>query len=360
MGLKDTSPVPKKDSMGMDYIPVYDEEPQASGGVTLSPQKIQTLGVRTERAIRRPLAQDILAAATVAIAESRQQSVAPRFDGWIDRLYITSTGAAVRAGHTLATAHSPTLTAAEEEYLLAENAGAAGEANATAYASPMRDLAQAALQRLRNAGVAEAEIGRLQRSKKASQSIAITAPIDGVAIEKIAVAGMRFVAGDVLFRLVDLSRVWAQAEVPEQDLPRLSIGQSASFETAAWPGRRFNGRVSFIGASVAASTRSTQARVELVNTDAALRPGMFGRLTLGSTEHDVLRLSVPSSAVIDSGRRQIVLLAQPGGRFEPRTVQLGLRSGQYVEILTGLTEGELVVSSGMELPAVPVPLPDGH
>jgi Cu(I)/Ag(I) efflux system membrane fusion protein len=156
---------------------------------------------------------------------------------------------------------------------------------------------------------------------------------------------MHFTAGEMLFRLVDLSQVWVVAQVAEQELPRLTVGQVANFETAAHPGRRFTGKVSFVAPTVDGATRAIQARIELANSGGALKPGMFGRLTLSSVANEPERLTVPVAAVIDSGTRQIVLLARPGGRFEPRAVRTGVRTEQWVEILSGLEAGDLVVSA---------------
>ena len=338
MGLKDTSPVPKKDAMGMDYVPVYaDSQASLPGSVMLTPEKIQTLGVRTEHALRRRLSQDILASGTVTIAESRQRIVAARFDGWVDQLYVAASGAPVRAGQPLATIYSPELVAIQEEYLLA--------ARAAGNSAPMRELAEASLARLRNLGISANSIARLQNTQAAQRTVTLAAPIGGILAEKSAIAGMRITAGESLFRLVDLSQVWVVAQVAEQELPRLAVGQAASFETAAHPGRRFTGNVSFVAPTVDGATRSVLARVELANSGGALKPGMFGRLTLGSAADDAEHLTVPVAAVIDSGTRTIVLLARPGGRFEPRDVRTGMRSGQWVEIVSGLEQGDLVVSA---------------
>jgi Cu(I)/Ag(I) efflux system membrane fusion protein len=173
--------------------------------------------------------------------------------------------------------------------------------------------------------------------------VTFTAPIDGAVLEKMAVEGMRFMAGDTLYRLADLSVVWAIAEVSEQDLPWLRIGERARFETAALPGEVFTGRVDFLYPTVGARTRTARARIELPNAVGRLKPAMFGRVTLDAAGSDTPRLTVPASAVIDSGARQIVLVDRGAGRFEPREVGVGLRGAEYVEISSGLEEGEPVV-----------------
>ncbi|MGB8328408.1 MAG: efflux RND transporter periplasmic adaptor subunit [Steroidobacteraceae bacterium] len=352
MGLKDTSPVPKKDEMGMAYIPVYaDEEPGAARSVTLSPEKIQTLGVRTELVTRRMLERTLLAVGTVAVAEPRQRTIAPRFEGWVEQLHIDATGLAVRRGAPLVTVYSPQVVTAEEEYLIALEseralaAGAAATSGSTPAVPGASPLARAALTRLRNWGVPEGAITRLERERVVAHSLTLVLPIDGTVLEKNAVAGMRFMAGEVLYRLADLSMVWVIAEVHEQDLPWLRLGQAAQFETAAHPGERFTGHVGFIAPTVGAATRTVSVRVEFENAFGKLKPGMFGRLTLAIAGSDAPRLVVPKSAVIDSGTRKVVLLAREGGRFEPRDVRVGLSGAEFIEVTTGLTEGERVVTS---------------
>lgn len=339
MGLPDTSPVPKKDSMGMDYIPVYDgEEPTEPGTVVLPPEKVQKLGVRTQRATREQLATQVRASATVQVDETRQFVVAPRFEGWIETLHANQTGMRVRRGQTLMTLYSPELLAAHEEFRIADVAAEQLAESDPASAAAMRKLRDAATARLRNWNVA----GSRQSGSTESARLAITAPADAVVIEKPVVAGDRFEAGQTVLRLADLSQVWVVAQVPTSQAAQLAVGDEASFETPSLVGERYSGRIDFIHPVVDVDSRTVDVRIVLANPEGRLRPGLFGDAQLRGAP-DQATLVVPRSAVIDSGTRQIVLVQMAEGRFEPRAVRLGRRNEDRVAVLEGIEEGEQVV-----------------
>lgn len=331
MGLPDTSPVPKKDNMGMDYIAVYENEAAADpGGVTVSAAKLQKLGVTSEPARFRALGREIRAVGTVETDERRVSVIAPRFEGYVESLPVNETGRAVRKGEVLARVYSPTVALAEQEYALARAADP--------------ELAAGALARLANWGVPAAEIARLKAGGAASRSLAIAAPADGVIIEKAVVEGMRFMPGEALYRVVDLSAVWLIAEVFEQDLRGIKVGDPATASFAALPGRSFAGKVAFVPPTLAAATRSARVRIELANPDGALRPSLYGSVTFAAPVASEPVLTVPDSAVLDTGTQQTVLIDAGEGRFSPRAVKLGARADGYVEIAEGLAEGEAVVT----------------
>ena len=345
MGLPDTSPVPKKDEMGMDYIPVYaeDEASGAPGTVVLSPEKIQTLGVRTEAVRRQALAASIRASGTIAIDETRQHVIAPRFDGWVDTLQANQTGMAVKRGQPLATVYSPQLMAAQEDYRVADAALRQLKHGDPAGLQAMQRLRDAARRRLRNWDISEAQLEHLAHLPPGN--LAITAPVAGVIVEKPVVEGARFVAGDTLLRLADLSVVWVTVNVPAAQTGSVRLGQRASFTTPALPGQRFDGRVGFLQPTLDAPTRTLAVRVALPNPDGRLRPGLYGTVVLGG-EGGPEALTIPRSALIDSGQRQVVLVEVADGRFAPRPITAGRRSGDRVEVLDGLREGERVVVEG--------------
>lgn len=340
MGLPDTSPVPKQDSMGMDYVPVYaDDEPApAEGTVVLSPEKIQKLGVRTQLATREPLAPTLRASATVHIDETRRFVVAPRFEGWIETLYANQTGMQVRRGQPLMTLYSPELVAATQEYRIADAAARRLEDADPASAEAMRRLRDAAQARLRNWNVAG---GRVTREGQSARLV-LTAPADAVVTDKRVVEGERFESGQTILGLADLSTVWIVADVPATSGGDLAVGDAARFETPSLPGRRFEGRVDFIQPLVDTTSRTIGVRIVLPNEAGALRPGLFGEVELTGVP-DAESVVVPRSAVIDSGRRRIVLVQVAPGRFEPREVRLGRRAGDRVAVLEGVSSGEEVV-----------------
>lgn len=344
MGLPDTSPVPKKDSMGMDYIPVYEGEDQDPGGaVRVSPDRIQTLGVRTEAVEKRVLSQPLRTVGTIEINERGQHTVAPKFEGWIEKLHVNTTGQAVGRGQPLAEVYSPELVSAQREYLIAHNAtrqlGGAG----TDAQAGMQQLAAAALERLRNWDISEQQLQRLREGGEPRRTLTLVAPAPGVIVKDPPVAGMRFMPGEPLFRIADLSRVWLIGEVYEQDLRNVRVGAKAVVTVTAMPDSTFAGQVTFIYPTLSADTRTARVRIELANPQGALKPGMYGQVQIEAGGQRQV-LAVPDSAVIDSGVRQVVLVALGEGRFEPREVKLGGRGEGFAEVLSGVKEGESVVT----------------
>lgn len=343
MGLADTSPVPKKDQMGMDYVPVYEGDEPQGPEVKISLDKVQKLGVKTEAVAYRNLARSVRALGTVQVNERSQHTVAPRFEGWIQRLLVDTTGEAVRRGQALMEVYSPDLVAAQQEYVIAwKGVQTLKDASPDIQAS-MRTLVDSSLQRLRNWDIAEEELQRLQQEGKPRSTLTLRSPANGVILEKPSVQGMRFMPGDVLYRIADLSSLWVQAEVFEQDLGLVRLGQAAKIYVNAYPERVFDGKVAFIYPTVTAETRTAKVRIELANPGRLLKPAMYAEVELAVPQAPAKRLSVPDSAVLDSGNRQLVLVRRGEGRFEPREVKIGARGDGYVEIADGIREGENVV-----------------
>jgi Cu(I)/Ag(I) efflux system membrane fusion protein len=339
MGLPDTSPVPKKDPMGMDYIPVYEgEEPPAKAGtVKISLDKVQLLGVRTEPAAERELRRAVQAVGTIQANERLLYKVTPRFEGWIERLRVNTTGQPVRRGEALMDVYSPELVAAQEEYLIAlRGIEQTGE-------PVMQRMAEGVLRRLRNWGIAESELETLRKEGSARQLLTYRSPAAGVVLQKPSVQGMRFVPGETLYEIADLSSVWLVAEVFERDLGLVKLGQPAKLRILAYPEREFTGKVVFISPTLEADTRTARVRVELANAGGLLKPAMYGAVDLVGGHARGKALAVPDSAVLDSGTRQVVLVQRGEGLFEPRSVKLGMRADGYVEVLDGVAAGESVV-----------------
>jgi len=333
MGLPDTSPVPKKDSMGMDYIPVFEgDEPDVAGGVKINPAKVQQLGVQIVPAERRRLNRAIRAVGTVQADERRLFVVNTKFEGWIEKLYVNATGQTVRRGEPVMEVYAPELVVAEREYQLASR-GAGGQ------------LAEASLQRLRNWDIPDDQIRRLQRSGTITRTLALRAPADGIVLEKMAVEGMRFMPGEPLYRIADLSSVWLIADVFEQDLGVVREGQDARITVNAYPGTTFSGRVAFIYPTVTQETRTGKVRIVVPNPDLRLKTGMYANVALDIAAGDNPVVAVPDSAVIDSGTKQAVLVERGEGMFEPREVKLGAHADGYYQIREGLAAGERVVVS---------------
>ena len=348
MGLPDTSPVPKKDPMGMDYIAVYDAEPgdeSATGNqIKISTDKVQKTGVRTEAAQLRSMDRTIRAAGRVEPDERRIFMIAPKFEGYVERLHVNVTGQAVTKGQPLFEVYSPELVSLQREYAIA----AQGVVSLKGADSPaqlgMARLVESSLQRLKNWDISEEQVKALVASGESKRTMTFRSPVSGIVTEKKAVQGMRFMPGEALYQVSDLSAVWVVADVAEQDIGLVKNGSKASIKINAYPDKTFEGKVSYVYPTLKAETRSVQVRVELANPGLLLKPSMFAQVELPVSARGQV-LTAPVSAVIDSGTRQIVLVQLAAGRFEPRAVKLGERSDDYVVVREGLKEGELVVTA---------------
>ena len=336
MGLPDTSPVPKKDAMGMDYVPVYSDEISATPGtIRLTTEKIQRAGVHTDTVKLMKLANAVRATGTVAADESKQAVLTARFDGFVEKMFVTTTGSRVRAGQPMMQVwiQSPEILIKEADLI------GSAQSNATAHADTAASL-------LRQYGVTSSAISEMRSTGVPRRSITIAAPINGTVMEKPAVAGMHFAAGDTLFKTTDLSTVWVLAQVSQRDLAGLHPGQVAKITFRDDPGSSFDGRISFIYPEINAETRTAQVRIAVANPDGLLRIGQYADVTIEPPVSDRPVQAIPEAAVVDDGTRQIAFVSLPGGVFEPRKLVLGARAGGYVEVRSGLSEGEHIVTSG--------------
>ncbi len=349
MGLPDTSPTPKKDSMGMDYIPVYEGEDEAGGNeVKISTAKVQKLGVRVEAASLRELSRPIRASGRVAVDERRIHNIAPKFHGWVEKLHVNVTGQPVGRGQPLFETYTADIVSAQREYQVAmQGLAALKDAPPEAQAS-MKRLADAALARLINWDIAPEDIKALVAGGAPRQTMTFRAPVSGVVLEKRAVAGMHFTLGETLYQIADIGSVWVLADVFERDIGMLKVGQKVAVTINAYPDKVFEGRLAYIYPTLNAETRTVPVRIELPNPGGLLKPAMYASVELGAGSSGGAGkpqpvLAVPLAAVIDSGTRQTVLIQKEAGRFEPREVKLGMRGDDYVEIREGVQAGEQVV-----------------
>jgi len=349
MGLADTSPTPKKDPMGMDYVPVYEGEdndasgaPAAANQIRIGTEKIQKLGVRTEAASMRLLGRTVRAAGRIEPDERRMYAISPKFEGYVERLHVSVTGQPVAKGQPLFEVYSPELVSAQREYAIAvQGMQAMKDAGPDAQAS-MKQLAESSLVRLRNWDFSPEQVAALVKTGQASRTITFRSPVSGLITEKKAIQGMRFMPGDALYQVTDLSSVWVVADVFEQDIGLVKPGAMAKVTINAYPNQVFEGRIIYVYPTMKAETRTVAVRVELANPRQLLKPAMFAQVELPVGGKAPV-LTVPDSAVIDSGTRRIVLVQAQEGRFEPREVELGARGENYVEVVKGMRDGEQVV-----------------
>jgi membrane fusion protein, copper/silver efflux system len=339
MGLPETSPVPKKDSMGMDYIAVYDgDEPSDGKTIKISLDRVQRSGVRTEAAEARVLVHPVRAVGTVAIDERRATVVTMRSDGYVEDLFVNTTGQTVRAGEKLFRVYSPDIQQAFSDLLVAKSWSGTPAAG-------MTKSIDGAMQRLRNLGVPEARIREVRDSGSNPRTIDWPAPADGTVMVKRIVLGQKVAAGDELYRIIDLTNLWVIADVAEGDLAGIKLGDRATVTFRAYREQPVDGKVTFIYPQVKPETRTVQVRIEVANPDGRLKPDMYADVMFHAEEGSAAVTAVPTGAIINSGAKQIVLVAKGEGRFEPRPVKLGRRGDDYVEIVEGLREGEEIVTT---------------
>ena len=337
----EVSDKPGKDSMGMDMVPFEVEE---SGAVTeiggriqvkISSQRQQLIGIKTAPVQFQPIHKLIKAVGRVDYAEPNISIVNLKFDGWVEKLFVNSTGRAVRRGEPLFDIYSPDLVSAQQEYLIALKAGATiGDASS---------ILKSAREKLRLWDIPDREVEELGRTGQFKKTVTVYSPGSGIVIEKNVIQGQKIMAGENLFKIADLSRVWILGEVYEYELPFIKTGQEAKISLSYYPGESFAGRITYIYPYLKPETRTNQVRIEADNPGLKFKPEMFVNLEI-HVDYGT-KLTVPSDAVLDAGDTKIVFVAKGDGYFEPREVKLGVRGQDMYEVLGGVSDGENVVTS---------------
>ena len=338
----ETSPAPAKDSMGMDMVPVYETEGGASDSqlITVEPMTMQDMNIHTATVTRGPLRRLVRTVGVIDYNEAGLADVTTKFKGWAEKLYVDSTGQQVHRGEPLFEIYSPELYSAQREYVIAlEGTNSPGGAA----------LKASARTKLKFFDISDEQIADLERTREPRKTLRVVAPQDGFVVEKLVVEGQMVEVGMKLYRLADLGLVWAQAQIYEQDLDYLKLGQEATMTLSYLPDREFRGRVTYIYPNVDEKTRTARVRMEFHNPGYYLKPGMFATVQVLS-ELAFSVLLVPDMAILRSGEKNTVFLALEGGRFEPRTVVLGPQAeNDTYQVLSGLNEGERIVTSGQFL-----------
>ncbi len=334
-----TSDKPLKDEMGMDYIPIYaSAEPVAAGDerqVSIAPQMVHNMGVRTARVERGSLARTINTVGYVGVDEGRIQRVHLRTEAWAENVQVKFVGQRVRAGELLFEIYSPKLLSAQEEYL-------------AGFATGNEALQQGARTRLKTLGVAEAQIKQLETTRRPSRLVSILAPQDGVVTALNIRPGVYLEPATETLTLTDLSSVWVLVDVFAQQAGALRVGQSAEVRSADVPGKVWQGKVEYLYPGIDPVTRTRKARLRLDNPEEILKPNMYAEVRVFAGEEREA-LSMPREALIRTGTENRVIVALGEGKFTPRTVEAGGEFGERIEILSGLEEGEQVVTSGQFL-----------
>jgi len=342
MNPSEISEHPGKDSMGMDMVPFEVEEggPVSEVGgrirVQISAQRQQLIGIKTALVAAQDIHKLIRAVGQVDYAEPSLSYVNLKYDGWVEKLYADSTGRPVRKGEPLFDLYSPDLVAAEQEYLIGLKAGTAfGESSS---------VLKSAREKLKLWNVTDAQIEEIGKTGETKKTLTVYSPGSGIVIEKNVVQGQKVMAGENLYKIADLSRVWIIGEIYEYELPFVKPGQEVTASLSYYPGEGFGGRIAYIYPYLKPETRTDQIRIEAANPGLKLKPGMFANLEI-NVDYGT-KLAVPADAVVDAGGgTQIVFVALGDGYFEPREVKLGVRGENFTEVLGGVSENEAIVIS---------------
>ncbi|MFL5377567.1 MAG: efflux RND transporter periplasmic adaptor subunit [Myxococcales bacterium] len=321
----------------------------ATGGVpglaavSIEPERLQLIGIRTAQASRRRLAPELRTAGFVAADEDRLASITVRYSGYVKDVRVKGTVARVKKGQVLATVYSPELITPQLSFVNGVRWRKAPGVGAPAPSGSV-PLADDPRRRLLLLGVSEQDLAEIERRLEPMQELKIRSPIDGWAVASALREGSYVEPGAELFQIADLSKVWVIADIVERDMGRVRVGQHARLTIAAYPDRIFRGQVEFLYPALNPATRTLQARIELANPDLLLRPGMYGDafIELGASD----AVAVPEEAVVDTGGTQYVFVAGSAGQLAPRRVAVGSRAEGWVEIVSGLTAGETVVTTG--------------
>jgi len=339
---------PGKSPMGMDLVPVYADEGESISGpaVRIDPVTIQNMGIRTAMVKRGPLVKTIRTIGRVDYDEQTVTFLNTKFEGWIEKLYVDETGQHVRKGEPLFDVYSPQLYSAQEEYLAALRGLKTLSASAKAVQAQARRLVEAARIKLAYLDISDEQIDRLAATGKIQKTMTIHCPVEGIVTEKAVLEGMYVKPGMRLYTIADLSRVWVYLDVFEYQLPWIRLGQTATMTLPYVAGKQFTGKVVYIYPYLEPRTRVVKVRLEFENPALELKPGMYANVTLAA-DLDRQALLIPREAYIDSGTRKVAFVDLGNGRFEPREIQVGIEAEDgMVEVLDGLDEGEVVVTSG--------------
>ena len=336
---------PGKDQMGMDLIPVYEDQIQ-EGAISVDPVTVQNMGIRTAMVEEKELTRTIRTVGNVDYDEELLYTVNSKISGWIEKLYVENTGDPVKKGQPLLEIYSPELVSTQQEYLTAwKNFQQLKDSPYPETRQGAEDLLKSTKQRLLYWDISEDQIDQLEKSGEVKKTMVLYSPANGVVTEKNVIEGTAIKTGSELYRIADLSRVWIQAKIYEYELPYIKIGQTAQIELSYFPGEVLSGKVSYIYPYLNQTTRDVKVRIELPNPELKLKPEMYADVTIASTLPGK-SLVIPEEAIIHSGKREIVFVDAGGGKYSPREVVTGASGeGNVVEIKSGLMPNEMVVVS---------------
>ncbi len=341
---------PGKSPMGMDLVPVYEDEVESERAVEIDPRVVQNIGVRTAEVQRGRLTKTIRATGEIVEDETQVGIINLKIAGWIDTVFVDETGQSVRKGDRLLDIYSPQLVSTQEEYLIAlRNMEKLEESSSKSVVEGAKRTLASTRRRLLYWDITGAQIDALAKSGEVSKTMVLRSPFTGVVTMKNALPGQKVVPGTDLYHIADLSTIWVEASVFDADLPHIWVGQEATMDLAFMPGTTFRGKVTFISPVLNAKTRDLKIRLEFPNPDLKLKPGMYADVVIQSVISEDATL-LPAEAVIHSGKRSVIFVTRGEGRFIPTDVLLGsYGQDNKVQVLAGVVPGERVVTSAQFL-----------
>ena len=341
---KATAHAAMKPAPAQEAKPTIQSTVAGRGVIEISPEKQQLIGVVVSPVERCALSRAVRAVGLVVVDEGRLSDIHTKIEGWVEKLYANQTGKIVRKGQPLLTIYSPELVSTQQEYLVAlRSRERVRESPFPEVRRSGDSMVAAARERLKLWDISDGEIAHLEKTGEVKKALTLHAPATGYVMEKMAVEGMRVLPEMTLYRLADLSRVWVEVEIYEYEAAAVKVGQQAALTLASYPGQTFRGRVTYIYPTVETMTRTLKARLEFENPGLLLKPGMYADVVTEAPAGE--ELAIPEEAVLDSGTRKIVFVKEGEGTFAPREVTIGARATGYYPVLSGVKEGELVVSS---------------
>jgi membrane fusion protein, copper/silver efflux system len=316
---------------------------KASKSVMISAEAAQRIGVTYAQVTLGPLNREIRTVAQVTYDETHVKTISPKIDGWVEQLYVNYTGQPVSVGQPLLSIYSPMLVSAQEELLLASKLTTSLSGASSDTRSSANDLESAARRRLRYWDISPAEVERIERTGQVRKTLTLRSPVNGVVIEKNVLGGQKIMNGEALYKVADLSIVWIEGEVFERDLPAVRVGMTVTTEFDALPGELREGRIAYLYPTLNPDTRTARIRVALPNPGMRLKPGMYATIRIRGVSSNAV--SVPRSALLSTGERNLVFVRRKDGMLEPRSVSIGESTEDRTRIISGVSVGETVVAS---------------
>ena len=343
------SNTPMKDEMGMDYVPVYESEAGSEGVVSIDPEVQQNMNIKTALVENRMLSSRVTTNGVLVTDETREYLVTTKVDGWIEKLYVNYTGQYVEAGSKLMDIYSPMLVSAQQEFITALSyQKSMGKSSLSEIQNSSDELVKNAIRKLQLLNVSNSEIERLKENSDVKTTITLYAQKSGTVLEKNIVEGQKIMAGEPLLKIANLSNLWLTAEIYESEIPKVKIGSTADIKFNFPTDKNYQGKVSFIYPVVDDKSRTVKVRIDVNNSNGELKPSMFANVVIAGRASGVKPV-IPENAVIRSGKMDLVIVDLGNGKFKPQMVDLGIYSDGYYQILSGLTQGDKIVTSAQFL-----------